>query len=297
MLKNIAALVLILIFPSLAFSSLTVLSVPDGYIDLNQRIFVDIETDAIREQLIKSKSTCTEDLVVRTQVYGFLVTINHDLILVDTGCGTSYGPNLGHLINNLLKVGCDLNNISLVLITHLHPDHIGGLLTPEGTPTFPEATICVSSVDAQYWSDPAQEAIADDFNRPFFALARKILEPYKSLGKLRLIKPEETIISGVKSIDASGHTPGHMAFLFSSGIDHLLLWGDLVHSSDIQFAKPDWFVSFDVDGPMAVSSRRALFTKAADQKLIVGGSHLSHYGIGFVSRVDDVFAWEPFIYD
>lgn len=138
--------------------------------------------------------------------------------------------------------------------------------------------------------------MSNDDNRSVFNLARKMLAPYELNKKLRLIHPGELIIPGVTAIEAFGHTPGHTAFLFRSKKDSLLLWGDLVHSAGIQFAKPDLHVSFDIDGRQAVISRRRLLAEAADRHLLVGGAHLPFSGLGYVALVEGIYVWEPIEY-
>ncbi len=263
----------------------------DGYLDLDQNIFVGIEPTEVRQQIIEAKVSCVNDLKVRTQVNAYLIDTKKHLILVDAGCGSYFGPTAGFLAKSLHESGHDFNQISHVLITHLHPDHMCGLLTSDGAPAFPEATICVSTIEADYWRDPEQEAIANNISRPCFALAQKILAPYYLRGRLRLIESGEDIVPGITAIEAFGHTPGHIAFLISSRNEQLLLWGDLVHSPGIQFAKPEWYVAFDTDGVQAVLSRKRLFAKAADQQLLVGG-HFPNSGLAHVSRNGDVFSWK-----
>ena len=102
------------------------------------------------------------------------------------------------------------------------------------------------------------------------------------------------VIPGVTAIAAFGHTPGHTAFLFSSKNNLLLLWGDIVHSIGIQFAYPQWHISADIDGHIAIASRKQLFAEAADEHLLVGSAHLPNSGLGYVTRTGNVFSWNPF---
>jgi len=271
----------------------TVCSLNDGYLDLDQRMFVDIEPAAIRQQLLDSGVNCISDYIVRTQVHGYLVNTGAQLILVDTGCGAQGRLGTSCLIDNMRNLGYDPSQISLVLITHCDFDHIGGLLTADGNLVFPQASIYVPAIEANYWFSSYEESRASKDRLSCFALARKILGPYESKGKLRLIKSGETVIPGITAIDAFGHTPGHTAFLFSSKNENLLLWGDLVHSAGIQFEHLEWRISSDSDGGQAVESRKRLFGKAADEHLLVGGAHLPYSGLGYVSRQGEVFAWQP----
>ena len=270
----------------------TIWPLNDGYLDIDQReVFVKEDPAALRQQLTGTK--CVGDLIVRMQVHGYLVDTGEDLILIDTGSGDCGGATVGFLVDKLHSTGHDPSQVSLVLLTHLHWDHIGGLLAADGTPAFPNATICVPAIGAAYWRDPAQEALATDIIRPYFAIARKMLAPYESKGKLRLIQPGEIIVPGVTAIDASGHSPDHTAFLFTSDHKQVLFWGDIVHTAGIQFAKPEWFFAPDMDIQEAIMRKKSFFAKAADEFILIGGAHLPLSGLGYVSRTGDAFAWEP----
>lgn len=268
-------------------------SLSDGYLDIDQRFFKGIEPNVLRNTLSHGHVQCVSDLVVRMQVNGFLIKTDDQLILVDTGSGTECGVTAGFLIDSLKGIGFSPEQISLVLITHLHPDHIGRLLTQEGRLTFPNATVCVSAIDANYFRDSAQEARANKDNHPYFALAKKMLAPYESSGKLRLIYAGDSVAFGVTAIEAYGHTPGHMAFLFCLKNKGVLFWGDIVHTAGIQFEKPEWHLVVDIDGKQGVESRKRLFAIAADKQLLIGGAHLPECGLGYVSRQGEVFFWEP----
>ena len=244
----------------------TLWSLSDGYLDLDQRDLFDEDLSVIQNQLRTGEVKFQKECIVRTPVNIYLIDTKKHLILVNTGCGEFLGPTTGLLIDRLQEVGCDPGKISHVLITHLHGDHMGGLVNPHGKEAFPRATLYVSENDADFWREPSQEARSIDMLRPFFPLARKVLSPYESNGRLQLIGPNEEIIPGVGVIEAFGHTCGHLAFYFSSQGKLALLWGDLVHTAGIQLEKPQWKVGIDTDSEQAVKSRNRLFAKAADQK-------------------------------
>ncbi len=271
----------------------TIWSLSDGYLDLDQRMFVGLDPEALRNLLTEANVPCVDDLTVRTEVHGYLIDTGKNVILVDTGCGKKYGVATGNLINQIRCVGYNPEQISLVLITHIHPDHIGGLLDTDGIPTFPNATLCVSDIDATYWRDRVQESRAKEEKRFLFDIAREMLAPYERNNRLRLFHSGESIIQGITAIAAPGHTLGHMAFVCCSQNEGLLLWGDIVHTTGMQFSNPELYIIYDVDGKQAVNSRKTLFAKAADQHLLVGGAHLPLSGLGYVHRSDETFSWQP----
>ncbi len=166
-----------------------------------------------------------------------------------------------------------------------------GLLTSEGQPAFLNATVCLSSVEANFWRNPANETDVIDDAKPCFALAREMLAPYEEKGHLRLLDTEETGILGIQAVNTAGHTPGHTAFLFTSEGEQLLLWGDLVHSAGIQFKYPFLYTFFDANGPKAVESRLRIFDLAADRHILIGGAHVPAPGFGHVVHSGNAYQW------
>lgn len=263
----------------------------DGYFDIDQKkLFVGIEPERLQKELEVSMQALVSDLTVRTQVLGFLVETGKALILIDTGCGTRCGPDCGFLCDSLQKVGYKPDQVTHILLTHLHGDHFGGL------DHFPNAALYVDARDVAHFLDPVEQAKANPESRPWYAVAKELLTPFKTKGSLHLFGPGQEILPGVFTIEASGHTPGHTAFLFRSQGQEVLLWGDTVHSAAIQFANPDWYVIYDSDGPKAINSRKRLFAYAVEKKLLVGGAHLPHSGFGTITQEKDAFIWHPILF-
>jgi glyoxylase-like metal-dependent hydrolase (beta-lactamase superfamily II) len=263
----------------------------DGYLDLDLNMFVGTTPADLCRTLLEMGTKCVDGHKVRTQVQAYLIDTKEQLILIDTGRGSKGVSTVGLLEKSLLNTGHHPHQISHVLLTHFHPDHIGGLLNSAGAPAFPNATISIPAIEANYWLDPIEETLSTAMNRPCFAFARSMLEPYLSIGKVRCIEPGEEILSGITAVEAFGHTPGHTAFLAK---DKILFWGDIIHIAALQFAHPDWYIVDDINGSQAAITRKRILTQVVDQNLIVAGAHLTHSGLGSVSRKSDVFAWTPF---
>jgi glyoxylase-like metal-dependent hydrolase (beta-lactamase superfamily II) len=226
-------------------------------------------------------------LVVNT----FLLHLPDRLVLVDGGCGAAMGPTLGRLAGNLAAVGVRPEDIDSILVTHLHPDHIGGLVDAAGQAVFRNAELIVHEADATYWSDDAVLAQAPDgMEKQFVLLSRATLAAYRD--RTRRVTDGDPL-AGITAVPAPGHTPGHTGWLISSGGAALLIWGDIVHLPGIQFAHPEAGMAFDVDGAQAIATRRRIMDMAATDRLRVAGMHMDFPGFGHVVRAGGAYAFVP----
>jgi glyoxylase-like metal-dependent hydrolase (beta-lactamase superfamily II) len=225
---------------------------------------------------------------VPTSVNVFLVNTGSQLALIDAGAAASMGPGLGQLQANLAAAGIKPEDIDLIALTHVHPDHSNGLIRADGKAAFPNAELVVGQADAAFWLNEANAGqIAKDFS-PFFGMAKTALAPYAT--RTRTIAAGD-VMTGVTAIAAPGHTPGHTVFRISSGQKQLLILGDTVHSPATQFIHPEAAVAFDVDQDTAVASRRRLFDLAAADRIPVVGMHLDFPGVGYIQRKDSAFSF------
>jgi glyoxylase-like metal-dependent hydrolase (beta-lactamase superfamily II) len=230
---------------------------------------------------------------VTTQVNAFLVNTGDKLVLIDSGAGQFFGPTLGRFAAGLAALGVEPASIDVIAMTHLHPDHFGGLLTGDAKVAFPNATIFVSEPDMKLWLDEANAAQAAKDFKPFFDQARMVMGPYVSQQRYRPLGNGQEVVSGVTAIAAPGHTPGHTMFAIASGKDSLLVWGDIIHAQALQFAHPEWAVAFDTDSDLAIATRRKVFDMAAADRLTIAGAHVPFPGIGHVARAGNTYAYLP----
>jgi glyoxylase-like metal-dependent hydrolase (beta-lactamase superfamily II) len=212
------------------------------------------------------------------------------LVLVDSGCGGIMGPSLGLLTENLAAMGVAPDTIDTVLLTHLHPDHIGGLVDTEGKALLPNAELIVHEAELLFWQDDAVLAQASGDNVGFIQLARGVLAAYQ--GRVRAVGAGE-VLPGVAAVPEPGHTPGHTGWLIGSGGDALLIWGDIVHMPGVQFARPGAGMGFDIDGAQAIATRQRIMDMVATDRLPVAGMHLDFPAFGHVVRAAEGYAFVP----
>jgi len=224
-----------------------------------------------------------DKLPAETSMNQFLINTGQKLVLVDTGAGVFFGPTLGHTLANLRAAGYTPEQVDEVVITHMHADHTGGLVH-DGARVFPNAELRIAKADVDYWMNPANEAQAPEGVRASFMVAQKAISPYISAARLKPFAGETPIVPGVRAVPAPGHTPGHSFYVVESKGEKLLLWGDMVHSADVQFADPTVRIAWDSDDRAAERMRAKVLADAAKQGYLVGGSHLPFPALGHIAK-------------
>lgn len=218
-------------------------------------------------EVLKAAGAPTDAITL--SVDALLVKSKQHVILIDTGVG-------GALQDSLAKAGVKPDAVTEILITHSHPDHIGGLVK-DGKLAFPNATIRMSDVE---WDFAKSNKDAADIVK----VIADHVKPFKAGAQ---------VAPGITSVALKGHTPGHVGYQIKSGKDRLFDIGDTVHSSIISLAKPDWAVAFDGDKPEAEQNRaKTLAVLAKDHELIFA-PHFPFPGVGYIEKDGDHFKWTP----
>ena len=226
---------------------------------------------------------------VHISVNAFLLKMNGKYALVDTGSGNTMGPTLGQLPENLRAAGVAPEQIDMIFLTHLHPDHSNGLVDDDGRAIYPNAEVILHEQEARFWLDRDESGASDERIRRNIAKARVTTGPYRA--RMRTVGDGEAV-PGVSAILQAGHTPGHTGWLLQSGNESLLIWGDLVHLASIQIPRPDTGLVYDVDPQMAGATRARMFDRIAADRMRVGGVHMDFPGFGYLTRKGAGFRFE-----
>ena len=228
---------------------------------------------------------------------GFLVNTGKQLILVDAGAGTWWGGGaMGHLAGSLRSAGYTPEEVDIVLVTHLHSDHVGGLTTKDGKRVFPNADVYVAKAESDFWLSPEIAAKAPKDAQRVFQSAQAIAVPYIKAGKWRTFSGSESIVDAMQLVPLPGHTPGHTGYEFSSKGQKILFWGDIVHALRVQLQHPEVTAIFDSDQAAALATRLQLLPKLASEDVLIAGPHMNFPALGRLRKEGSGYNWAPVVF-
>lgn len=211
-----------------------------------------------------------------------VINTGSKLVLIDAGNGPA-APVVGHLIPNMMAAGIDPKSIDVVVLSHLHPDHINGIKAADGSLAFPNAEILAPAADWAFWmSDENAGRAANDMMKNYFGNVRKIMGDIA--GKVTRYEWGKEVVSGITALDTSGHTPGHTSFAVASGNARMLVQSDVTNIPELFLKNPEWHVMFDVDPDKAVQTRRKFYDMAATEKALIAGFHFPFPSQGYVEK-------------
>ena len=271
---------------------IVVTAISDGYLDGGLDVMRNVDLD-VAHRILREKFRPAR----RTSVNAFVIYSGDRTAIVDTGSANYLLPTAGLVQRNLAAAGIDPKSIDTVLLTHMHPDHSAGLTDmSNGQRLFPNAELVMHENEPKHWFDDGAMAKADERARRLYFLAgREQVTPYKD--RTRLFKEGE-VFPGVTAVPSVGHTPGHTAYLVSSGTDQLMIWGDTVHVPEVQTAIPEAGMAFDTDLAAAAAARKRMFDRVSADGVLIAGMHLHFPSFSRLTRRGDAYELisEPWVH-
>jgi glyoxylase-like metal-dependent hydrolase (beta-lactamase superfamily II) len=219
-----------------------------------------------------------------------VVNTGKNLVLIDSGFGDNGAPTVGGLTSNMAAAGIDPKTIDTVLVSHFHGDHISGIRAKAGAANFPNAEIMVPAAEWQFWNDASNQAKVVDAFKSGFPNVKRVFDPIAK--DVKQYEYGKELVPGITAVDARGHSPGHAAFLVSSGNGKLLVTSDTVNHQ-ILVRNPEWSLWADMDAAMAVTARKKLLDMAAADKIQIAAYHLPFPSTGYISKQGNGYEFHP----
>lgn len=280
-------------FHRLQVGELDVTVISDGYAGFDPSIYGANAPDGAVAEVLTAHHLPTN--VAASGANIMLLRIDDMITLIDTGWGALQMPDdtpmqTGQLAATLAMLGITPEQVDRVIVTHFHPDHIGGLTT-DGVPAFPDAEVLFPKIELDFLNKGPTGTPLDQF----IELANTILQPIKDAGQLSVYDHEDILMPGVQAVAAPGHSPGHFALLINRDGHRLFHMSDIAHHFLISLKYPTFQMSFDSMPDVAVETRQTLLKLALDQSLQVFGYHFPFPGLGYVMEDGDGFRFLPTI--
>jgi glyoxylase-like metal-dependent hydrolase (beta-lactamase superfamily II) len=269
-----------------------VTALSDGTVELPvNKILTNIK--AAKVDLALAKYSLKSPL--ETSVNAYLINTGEKLVLIDTGAAKLFGPTLGNLQESIKAAGYTPEQVDEIYITHMHADHVGGLMTGDKM-AFPNAIVRSDKKDADFWLSKENLDKAPEANKGFFQGAQASVNPYVSAGKYKPFEGNTDLVPGIKAVVTRGHTPGHAVYVVESKGQKMMVLGDLMHVAAVQFAQPSVAIVFDGDSKTAIAERKRIYANAAKEHYLFAVAHISFPGIGRVRTDGAGYAWMPVNY-
>lgn len=220
-----------------------------------------------------------------------LVDTGSDVVLFDTGMGEGgREAGMGRLAEGLMALGYRPEQVTVVVLTHMHGDHIGGL-TENGSPAFANARYVTGRTEYDFWVSPNRVGTgAEQGHRGVLAKVKPLAD------KITFIEDGGEVVPGITGLNAFGHSPGHMIFRIESEGRPLILTADTANHYVLSLQRPDWEVRFDMDKAAAAATRRKVFDMVATDRLAFVGYHMPFPAAGFVEKAGEGYRFVPMSY-
>lgn len=269
---------------SLAVGSSELTVVSDGTLSLPLDFVLPSSIDASElQQFLETSQISREVLTPDCNVS--LWRSNNRLVLFDVGAGSNFMPTAGKLSENLVAANIDPADITDVVFTHAHPDHLWGLVDDFDDLLFPNATYHMNELEWDYWRAEDTLMNTPDAQKGFVVGAQNRFSYIEE--QISLFKMGAELLPGIEAVDTRGHTPGHTSFVVHDGGDSVFLLGDALTNVEISFRKPFWPSGTDQDRELGKQTRLKLLDRLATDKSAIVGYHLPQPGTGRVEREGD----------
>lgn len=268
-------------FPSQQIGEFSITAISDGYLSASLDLLSNI--DSMDASKLQQNAGVSDPSSIHINCY--LVRGRGRTILIDAGAG-GFKQWGGKLKVNLALAGVQASDIDTILLTHAHPDHVGGLLDASGEAAFPDAQLVVHQHEVAFWEDDGNLSRASGRARGNFLFARKVFDKYRE--KMRLFTGNE-VLPGISAMPLPGHTAGHSGYRIESGGRSLLIWGDIVHFPQIQIARPDVSIAFDQDPLLSAETRSTLLDVVSADNILIAGMHLGELGFAHIRRKGNLY--------
>jgi glyoxylase-like metal-dependent hydrolase (beta-lactamase superfamily II) len=267
----------------------TLTTVSDGYLALPRSFVIGDLPEGEAVSIVEEAGYSMDDF--RSPCH-LAVWQKDDLaVLFDAGSGPDFMPSAGELWGSLDAAGLSPEDITHVLMTHAHPDHIWGIIDDFDEPSFYSARHFIGDREHAYWTDPSTLDTIGVARQSFAAGASRRLEIMGS--DMELFGDGDEVVPGITAVSTPGHTPGHMAFRITDGGQSSLILGDAIGNAHLALARPDWVSPADQDGEMGIATRMALLEELASSGETMVGFHLPEGGIGTITAADEGFTFDP----
>ncbi|MGK5040154.1 MBL fold metallo-hydrolase [Janthinobacterium sp. GB1R12] len=268
-------------FPSQQIGEFSITAISDGYLSASLDLLSNI--DLLDASKLQQDAGVNDPSSIHINCY--LVRGRGRTILIDAGAG-GFKQWGGKLKVNLALAGIQPSDIDTILLTHAHPDHVGGLLDSSGEAAFPDAELVIHQHEVSFWEDDSNLSRASERARGNFLFVRKVFDQYRE--KMRLFTDNE-VLPGISAMPLLGHTAGHSGYRIESADRSLLIWGDIVHFPQIQIARPDVSIAFDQDPLLSAKTRSKLLDVVSSDNILIAGMHLGELGFAHIQRKGNLY--------
>lgn len=249
----------------------------DGGTEFDNEVFPDQDESRISELLaIAGKNK------IETNFHAVLFRSAQQCVLVDAGAREFFGPGGGQFPLAMEEANLAASDVDTLVVTHLHPDHVGGMFTKGGEAVFPNAELVVTEKEHAYWTDDSHFASADEHKRNWQTIATSVLESYGE--RVKVTHGDADIVPGISFVDIPGHTAGHAGVRLESGGQQFIHTADILHAPDLQLSDPNISAIFDSDKAVAIATRKRILDMISVDHILFTGSHFLNCQIGYLER-------------